>query len=80
MHVLLPNSNSGVFYRNLKIFSVFPNTDIDIFQAMTQEQKNLLSYLLQDMARADGHVDDCERTYWTKLNGELKFTNLEIKL
>ena len=47
-----------------------------IFQTMTQEHKNLLSYLLQDMARADGHVDDCEKTYWTKLNGELKFTNL----
>lgn len=47
-----------------------------IFQTMTQEQKNFLSCMLQDMARADGHVDDCEKTYWTKLNGELKFTNL----
>ena len=47
-----------------------------IFLIMTQQQKNLLSYLLQDMARADGHVDDCEKTYWAKLNGELKFTNL----
>lgn len=51
-------------------------TAIPILKDMSQDKRNLLAYLLQDMARVDGHIDDRERMYFLKVNKTLKFTNL----
>ena len=50
-------------------------TAISILKEMSQDKRNLLAYLLQDMARTDGHINERERLYFLKVNKELKFTN-----
>lgn len=52
-------------------------TAMSILKDMSQDKRNLLAYLLQDMARVDGHIDERERLYFLKVNKELKFTNLD---
>lgn len=52
-------------------------TAMSILKDMSQDKRNLLAYLLQDMARVNGHIDERERLYFLKVNKELKFTNLD---
>ena len=44
---------------------------------MSQDKRNLLAFMLEDIANADGIIDQTEQMYFIKLNKELKFTNLE---
>lgn len=44
---------------------------------MSQDKRNMVALLLQDMAKADGLVDKTERMYFIKVNKELNFTNLK---
>ena len=48
-----------------------------ILKDMSQDKRNLVAYLLQDMARADGLIDQTEKMYFIKINKELNFTNLQ---
>lgn len=48
-----------------------------ILKDMSQDKRNLVAYLLQDMARADGFIDQTEKMYFIKINKEINFTNLQ---
>lgn len=56
--------------------SMSNETAMLILKNMSQEKRNLLAYLLQDMARADGFIGQTEKMYFIKVNKELHFTNL----
>ena len=50
---------------------------MSILKDMSQDKRNMVALLLQDMAKSDGLVDKTERMYFIKVNKELNFTNLK---
>jgi len=48
----------------------------NILSQMSDEKKRLLGFLLQDMAHADGVIDEGEKLYWMKIKSDINITNI----
>ena len=49
----------------------------DILSRMSVTKKNLLGFLLQDMAHADGIIHEGENLYWTKIKNDINITIID---